>query len=95
MLGCSRPRILGLVLTESAAIGLIGAVAGIFLAVGGGDVAAELLARRTGVVIEPLLDTKAAVLVTAATVLLASLAGLAPAIRAYRTPVADHLRPLD
>ena len=45
--------------------------------------------------IEPLLDTRAAVLVTAATVVLAALAGLAPAIRAYRTPVAEHLRPLD
>lgn len=95
VLGCSRPRILMLVLTESAAIGLIGAIAGVLVAVGGGDLAAELLARRTGVVIDPLLDGRAAVLVTAATVVLAGLAGLAPAIRAYRTPVAEHLRPLD
>lgn len=95
VLGCSRPRILSLVLTESAAIGLLGAVAGVVVAVAGGDLAAELLARRTGVVIEPLLDARAAVIVTAATVVLAGLAGLAPAIRAYRTPVAEHLRPLD
>ncbi|MBQ72953.1 MAG: hypothetical protein CMJ67_08630, partial [Planctomycetaceae bacterium] len=64
-------------------------------AVAGGDLAASLLASRTGVVIEPSVEVRGAVLVSAATVVLASLAGLAPAVRAYRTPVADNLRPLD
>lgn len=95
VLGCTRPRVLMLVLTESAVIGLAGAVGGVLLAVLGGDLAAELLARRTGVVIDPMLDGRTAIVVSAATVVLAALAGLAPAIRAYRTPVADHLRPLD
>ena len=40
-------------------------------------------------------DPKAAVLIAAGTVALAALAGVAPAIKAYRTPVADNLRPLD
>lgn len=95
VLGCTRARVLGLVLTESAMIGLLGAVVGVGLAVAGGDLAAGLLASRTGVVIEPSIEWRGAVLVSAATVVLASLAGLAPAIRAYRTPVADNLRPLD
>jgi len=95
VLGCTRPRVLMLVLTESAVIGLAGAAAGVAIAVLGGDLAAELLATRTGVVIDPTLDGRLAVIVSAATVVLAGLAGLAPAIRAYRTPVADHLRPLD
>ncbi len=95
VLGCTRPRVLMLVLTESAVIGLLGAAAGVAIAVLGGDLAAELLATRTGVVIDPALDARMAVIVAAATVVLAGLAGLAPAIRAYRTPVADHLRPLD
>ena len=45
--------------------------------------------------IEPLMDGRTVVIVTAGTIVLASLAGLAPAIRAYRTPVAEHLRPID
>ena len=95
VLGCTRGRVLGLVLTESALIGLLGAAVGVLLAVAGGDLAASLLASRTGVVIEPSVEVRGAVLVSAATVVLASLAGLAPAVRAYRTPVADNLRPLD
>lgn len=95
VLGCTRGRVLGLVLTESALIGLFGALVGVGLAVAGGDLAAGLLASRTGVVIDPSVELRGAVLVSAATVVLASLAGLAPAIRAYRTPVADNLRPLD
>ena len=95
VLGCTRTRVLGLVLTESALIGLMGAAVGVLLAVAGGDLAADLLASRTGVIIEPSVEVRGAVLVSAATVILASLAGLAPAVRAYRTPVADNLRPLD
>ena len=95
VLGCTRGRVLGLVLTESALIGLLGAGAGVLLAVAGGDLAAGLLASRTGVVIEPSVEIRGAILISAATVVLASLAGLAPAVRAYRTPVADNLRPLD
>ncbi|MAC20214.1 MAG: hypothetical protein CMJ23_11175 [Phycisphaerae bacterium] len=95
VLGCTRGRVLGLVLTESAMVGMGGAIVGVILAVAGGNIAAELLAARTGVVIEPMIDARGAILVAAATVLLAGVAGLAPAIRAYRTPVAENLRPLD
>ena len=95
VLGCTRFRVLGLVLTESALIGIMGALVGVILAVLGGGLAAGLLASRTGVVIEPSVEMRGAILVSAATVVLASLAGLAPAVRAYRTPVADNLRPLD
>ena len=95
VLGCTRRRVLGLVLTESAIIGATGAIVGAGLAVLGGGGAAGLLASRTGVVVEPALDGRTVLIITAATIVLASLAGLAPAIRAYRTPVAEHLRPLD
>ena len=95
VLGCTRVRVLSLVLTESAMVGMGGALVGVVLAVAGGDIAAELLAARTGVVIEPMIEARGAILVAAVTVLLAGVAGLAPAIRAYRTPVADNLRPLD
>ncbi|MDG2022267.1 MAG: ABC transporter permease [Phycisphaerales bacterium] len=95
VIGCPQRRILGLVLTESAIIGLVGAIVGGLLAVGGASLAAGLLAMRTGVVIAPTVDPQASVLIAAGTVALAALAGVAPAIKAYRTPVADNLRPLD
>ena len=34
------------------------------------------------------------ILTIAATIVVAALAGLAPAVLAYRTPVAEHLQPL-
>ena len=94
VLGASRPRVLGLVLTESAIMGLLGSVFGIAFAILGGILAASALQAQTGVVIEPELDVRSTILVAAATVALAALAGLAPALQAYRTPVAQHLRPL-
>ena len=95
VLGCTRGRVLGLVLTESAMIGVAGAVLGAVFAVAGARIAAELLASRTGVVILPTIDVDSSILIVAGTVVLAAFAGVAPAIRAYRTPVAEHLRPLD
>ena len=95
VLGCTRGRVLGLVLTESAMIGVVGAVLGVGFAVAGARFAAEVLASKTGVVILPTIDVDSSILIVAGTVALAGLAGLAPAVRAYRTPVAEHLRPLD
>lgn len=94
VLGASRSRVLGLVLSESAIMGLLGCFFGILLAILGGVLAASALQSQTGVVIEPELNLRSTILVAAATVVLAALAGLAPAVRAYRTPVAEHLRPL-
>ncbi|MEE2895803.1 MAG: ABC transporter permease [Planctomycetota bacterium] len=95
VLGCTRMRVLGLVVTESAVIGLLGAAVGFALAIAGGGVAAGVLASRTGVVIEPSVELRGAVIIAAGTVVLACLAGIAPAFKAYRTPVAENLRPLD
>ena len=75
-------------------MGLMGCACGIILAVLGGFFAAQALQLQTGVVIEPELDIRAAILVSAATIALAALAGLAPALKAYRTSVARHLSPL-
>ena len=95
VLGCTRGRVLGLVLTESAMIGVVGAVLGVGFAVAGARFAAEVLASKTGVVILPTIDVDSSILIVAGTVVLAAVAGVAPAVRAYRTPVAEHLRPLD
>ena len=94
VLGASRGRILGLVLSESVLMGLAGCACGVALAFAGGFIAAEALQSQTGIVIEPQLEIRAVILVSAATILLAGLAGLAPALKAYGTSVAHHLRPL-
>ena len=85
---------LGLVLGESVVMGLAGVALGTVLAIVGGWFAASGLEARTGVRIEPALDPTSIVVVAALTVVLSAVAGLGPALRAYRTAVAEHLRPL-
>ena len=94
VLGASRARVFGLVVTESALIGLLGAAVGALVAVGGAFLAADALKDRVGLVIDPALPPRAVLAVVLATVALASLAGIVPALVAYRTSVANNLRPL-
>jgi putative ABC transport system permease protein len=94
VLGCSRPRIFGLVLTESAMLGLLGAGMGILIAAAGAFLVATVLRQRLGLVVDPALGVNWIVGVAAATVALAAAAGLVPAVMAYRTGVAKNLRPL-
>jgi putative ABC transport system permease protein len=94
VLGASRGRIFNLVLTESVVIGVMGTVVGVLLAVGGALVVSEVMRQRLGLVIEPGLPTKALVGVAMAAVALSAVAGIVPAIVAYRTAVAKNLRPM-
>lgn len=94
VLGASQSRIFGLVLTESALVGLLGAVVGLVTSLLGVRIVTAIMRDRLGLVIEPLLTPEAAVIVIAATVALGVLAGLIPALMAYRTPVAKNLKPI-
>jgi len=94
VLGCSRRRIFGLVVTESAILGLIGAIVGIVLAWFGAEAVAIVMNQRLGLVIDAGLPVRAMAAVLLATIALAALAGLIPALRAYRTAVVENLRPL-
>lgn len=94
VLGCSRPRIFGLVVTESALLGLAGAVAGVVIALVGCVLVAAALRQALGLVISPAPRTEWIAIVGAATIVLAAMAGIAPAIMAYRTSVARGLRPI-
>lgn len=94
VLGFTRGRILGLVLTESALVGLLGGVVGIVIGTGGTILVARVMQARTGLVLDPPLVSVWTLVVLTATIAMAALAGLAPAIRAYRIPVARHLAPL-
>lgn len=94
VLGASRWRVFRLVLAESAIIGTLGAAVGVILALVGGRVAAEVLRAEVGLRIDAGLHPESTMMVIAAGVVLAVLAGLAPALVAYRTSVAKNLRPL-
>jgi len=94
VLGCSRPRVFGLIVTESAMLGALGAALGVALAVAGGRVVAAVMKQRLGLVVEPALPLAETLGVVVATIALAAAAGIVPAIMAYRTPVAKNLRPI-
>jgi putative ABC transport system permease protein len=94
VLGCSRMGVFGLVLTEAAVIGLMGALAGVFLSLIGGTLVSWLLSAKYGVFVTPMLPPDLTLGVVVGAVILAALAGLLPAILAYRTPVANNLRPV-
>jgi putative ABC transport system permease protein len=94
VLGASRGRVFGLVLTESAVIGLLGAAAGILAAALGAWITAGVMKEKLGLIIDPSLHPNAVIAVVVATVALAAAAGLAPAVVAYRTSVMRNLRPL-
>jgi putative ABC transport system permease protein len=94
VLGASAGRILRLVLIEAALLGAAGAIAGIALSAVGSIVVAEALEGRLGVVIGAQIRPLWALLVGLSAVAISSLGGLAPAVLAYRTGVANNLRPL-
>lgn len=94
VLGCSRERVFGLVVTESAMIGLIGAIGGLIGGHLGAGAVAAIMKARLGIVITPSADLALLLPVVVGAILLAMVAGVIPAIRAYQTPVAKHLRPL-
>ncbi|HMN42011.1 MAG TPA: ABC transporter permease [Phycisphaerales bacterium] len=94
VLGCSRARVFSLIVTESAMIGTIGALAGLALSLAGGLLVAGVLKDRLGLVVHPVYSPPMIGAVVLGTIVLAALAGLLPALIAYRTPVANNLKPI-
>ena len=93
VLGCSRMKIFGLVVSESAVLGLIGAIVGVVLSLLAAQVVAGALFSTTGVVINPSLSPRWALGVVTGAIVLAAIAGLIPAATAYKTSVVRNLRP--
>jgi putative ABC transport system permease protein len=93
-LGARRLTILLIVLLESCTIALIGGVIGFTGGYGMAQLGAQIIAERGGLALSPPAFTALHLLVLAAVVLLGTLAGIIPAIMAYRTEVAENLAPL-
>ncbi len=94
VLGASRMRVFGLVITESAIIGFLGAVCGVLLSLVSMQVVALTLKNKLGLVVNATLEAPIVVPVVAGAIIIAALAGLLPAVMAYGTSVSKHLRPL-
>lgn len=93
VLGATRGRVFGLIMTESAIIGLLGFGIGILGALIGAQVVADQMYQQLGIVVDPSVDARIIVGVGIGTVALATLAGIVPAVAAYRVSVVRNLRP--
>ena len=92
--GARRATVFGIVLVESCALATVGGVGGILGGHAVAYLAASLLAARSGLVTSPLVFDALQPAVLASVILLGTLAGLLPAVLAYRTEVAENLAPL-
>lgn len=93
-MGARRRTIFGTVVLEAAAIGAIGAVVGFAVYFGLLTGVAALIRAQTGVVLEVWRWQPVLVAVPTAMIALCALGGVIPALKAYRTPVAETLSPL-
>jgi putative ABC transport system permease protein len=90
-LGATRSKILTLICLEAGLIGLIGAAIGLVLGHVLGAVGSQYVQRLVGEGFDWLAVARGEWLYLIAVVVLAVLAGLVPALKAYRTPVATNL----
>jgi len=93
-MGASRASILGIVLLESCTLASLGGAAGILGGHGVAYIGASLLAARGGLVMSLFRISALEPVVFGSVILLGALAGLLPAVLAYRTDVAENLAPL-
>ncbi|MEK7466841.1 MAG: FtsX-like permease family protein [Planctomycetota bacterium] len=92
-LGAKRRVVFTAIVLESASIGAIGAVLGLMVSLGILAAAALVVRSQTGVVLDIWKFHPAAALAPAGMLALAAAAGVIPALKAYRTPVAENLAP--
>ncbi len=93
-LGARRRMIFGAVVSEAAAIGVLGSVLGFVVYAGLLTVVAGVIRAQTGVVLEVWRWQPVLAACPAGMILLCALGGVVPALKAYRTPVAATLAPL-
>jgi putative ABC transport system permease protein len=92
-LGAHRQTIFGAIILEAATISAIGAAAGFVIYAVVMSAAAAIIRTQTGVVLDPYAWHPMMLLAPAGIILLGALSGIAPAVKAYRTDVAENLVP--
>ena len=92
-LGARRTTVLAIVLLEAAALCLFGGVAGLALGHGLTAAASAVLSSGSGVSISPFVIHPEEFAVLAGVLVLGAFAGILPAVKAYRTDIADGLSP--
>ena len=90
-LGATRRRVLSLICAEAGLLGFLGGTAGLILAHVGCGVASIFVRQWLGEGLAWLVVDAGELLYLLAVTALAALAGLVPALKAYRTPVATNL----
>ena len=93
-MGAQRRTIFGTVVLEAAAIGLMGTVVGYVIYFGLLTGVATLIRTQTGVVLDVWRWQPVLALCPAAMIALCAVGGVVPAMKAYRTPVAETLAPV-
>jgi putative ABC transport system permease protein len=93
-LGARRLTILGIVWLESCIIAGIGGILGIMASYAIARIGSQIIAERGGLALNTPLFTPLQPVVLAGVVVLGTLAGMIPAVMAYRTEVAENLTPL-
>lgn len=93
-LGARRRTIFGAVVAEAACIGALGAAAGFAIYFGLFIGVAEIVRAQTGVVLDAGAGHPVLWICPLAMIGLCTLGGIIPAIKAYRTPVAETLAPV-
>ena len=93
-LGARRTTVLGIVLLEASVLAALGGAVGILGGHGVAYLGALLLTMRSGVIARPFAVGLLQPVVFGAVVIVGTLAGLLPAVMAYRTEVAENLAPL-
>ena len=93
-LGARRRTIFGAILLESACISALGMVVSFVFYGAIMAAAAAVIRAQTGVVLDPAKFNIVMVVAPAALIILGALSGIVPAIKAYRTDVAEHLAPV-
>jgi putative ABC transport system permease protein len=92
-LGARRRTIFGAVVAEAACIGALGAVVGYAVYFGLLSGVAQVIRTQTGVVLDVGAKHPVLWICPLAMIALCALGGIVPAIKAYRTPVAETLAP--
>jgi putative ABC transport system permease protein len=93
-LGARRRTIFGAVLAEAACIGVMGALVGFAIYLGLFAGVAAVIRSQTGVVLDLAARHPVLWVCPVAMIGLCALGGIVPALKAYRTPVAETLAPL-